>query len=862
VWTADASEAGRRLGLVLAVTAAAILTAPGTAAGDIVLHPVADIDLAAGAGKWPPRDAAVLRVRRAPRWRAYLRFRMPRLPGPRAATLAIHVGRGARGRLELRRVTRPRSVSERRARARRAPPTAGPRLRSPRLRGRGWVRIAVTPLLHAGRRVAFAVTSTRTARLASRESRRPPRLTLHVPDTGVFRPGVPAPGPSVPVVPPPALRPPVPPAPVVPPPTPRPPAPAWLTVTQAGAPGSGALSFATTGAGLEAFSLADGEQRRFPLTDTGRRTVTQLERIGWPLVEVACSGDDGARVLRLERTVVLDPDPGEAIHCRFANGRHDPVVAAAGDIACREVAGDPSSCRQRHTSDLLIDRPEIARVLPLGDLQYESGELAEFLAPGAYHDTWGRLLPITRPVPGNHEYQTLDAAGYFDYFNGVDQPVGLAGDRATGYYSFDLGAWHVVALNSNLPMAAGSVQEQWLRADLAAAGSDCLLAYWHRPRWTSGAVHSPTTSVAAPYRALHEAGADLLLSAHNHQYERFAPQDPAGRLDPIGGIRQFVVGTGGSALDGFDAPQPNSEVRDSTTWGVLEVTLRAGSYTWSFAPAVGEFRDHGAASCDPAPDPPPRYERRGLFSREVDGSFTAIAGLGFNLIDSRPSNVDELTNGLEGMVWVGNYDNATCAFDMSDEELRAHVEALAGDPKVGVWFVSDEPSPECADVYAEHRARTELIKTIDPSAEVLIVVDGNSAQETLNQLPHWKGVADHIGLNPYTCWQGQPCRLEWIDRVAEAADAAGLGYWGVLQAFGEPEGEGFTMCSTTSGCGKPRLPTPEELHEQFERWRATAMSGYLVFEWRWPDHAPEVWLANQPSLQAQLAEENAWTEGN
>jgi hypothetical protein len=182
----------------------------------------------------------------------------------------------------------------------------------------------------------------------------------------------------------------------------------------------------------------------------------------------------------------------------------------------------------------------------------------------------------------------------------------------------------------------------------------------------------------------------------------------------------------------------------------------------------------------------------------------------------------------------------------------------ADDPRTAVWFISDEPSPDCPDVYAEHAARTRLIKSLDPDARVLVVVDGNSAQETLDQLPHWRGVADHIGINPYTCWQGQPCRYEWIDRVVQAADAAGLDYWGVVQAFGEPDGEGFTMCSTTSGCGRPRLPTASEVHEQFAHWRASRMTGYLVFAWRWPDRAPGLWLAGRTDLQGQLADENAW----
>jgi hypothetical protein len=683
----------------------------------------------------------------------------------------------------------------------------------------------VTRLVTGGR-ADLAVGGAPRAVLGSRESMRPPRLRVATP-TPIFRPG--------PVVPP---------APGQPSPEPAKPEPATLTITQEVVP-PGPVTFSYGGA--REFTLTGSSETRLTVP-AGRHTISQREHIGWPLAELTCTGD--TRTDRMTRTAEVDAGAGESVECRYRNERHDPVIAAAGDIACQSG----TSCRHPQTSDLLVDRPELTRVLPLGDLQYESGLYSEFMAPGAYHDTWGRVRPITAPIPGNHEYETEGASGYFDYFNGIGQTAGPAGDRSTGYYSYDLGDWHLVALNSNLPTAAGSAQEQWLRADLAAHPASCTLAYWHHPRWTSGAEHGPAPRIGPLWRALFDAGADVVLSAHNHHYERFAPQDPAGAADWAGGMRQFVVGTGGAGLYDFATPEPNSEER-VRAHGVLELTLHKGSYDWRFKAPAGAPLDAGSSRCHRAGH---RYARRGMFSREADGSFSRIASLGFNLIDSVPGAVADLSPGLEAMVWVGNYDDASCSFEISDAELRADVEAHAGNPKVGVWFISDEPSPaDCPDAYAQHAARTALIKSIDPTAEVLIVIDGNSAEATLDQIPHWKGIADHIGINPYVCWQEQPCHYEWIDRVAEEADAAGLDYWGVIQAFGEPDGEGFTMCSTTSGCGKPRLPTPAELHEQFAHWRATRMSGYLVFEWRWPDRAPALWLANQPELQATLASENA-----
>ena len=279
----------------------------------------------------------------------------------------------------------------------------------------------------------------------------------------------------------------------------------------------------------------------------------------------------------------------------------DPVIAAAGDIAC-----DPRSqfldtlraCRDRETSDLLADM-DLAAVLTLGDNQYEDGTLAKFRT--VYDRGWGRFKAITRPAVGNHEYVTPGAGGHFDYFNGVGRFSGPAGDRDKGYYSFDVGTWHVIALNSVCDAVggcdAGSPQEQWLRADLAAHPTRCTLAYFHHPRFSSGQEGSSTRFIPF-WRALYEAGADVVLSGHAHDYERFAPQTPAGVADADRGIRQFVVGNGGKFLYDFEAPQPNSEARDATTMGVLKLTLRADGYAWRHVPeARGGFTDAGTGVC-------------------------------------------------------------------------------------------------------------------------------------------------------------------------------------------------------------------------------------------------------------------------
>lgn len=265
----------------------------------------------------------------------------------------------------------------------------------------------------------------------------------------------------------------------------------------------------------------------------------------------------------------------------------DPVVIAAGDIAKCNLEWDS------YTGALLDTLP--GTILGLGDNAYVQGTLQEFT--DCYGPTWGRHKDRVYPVPGNHEYLTGGAEGYFRYF----------GDRATplepgctkeckGYYSFDVGSWHIVALNSEIDNNPGSAQDLWLRADLAAHPSVCTLAYWHKPRFSSG--HHGSGASAPLFQAIYDYGVDIVLSGHDHDYERFAPQDPAGNYAPDRGVRQFVVGTGGDTLRGWDSNPPNSEVKDQDTWGVLKLTLHPTSYDWEFIPIAGQtFTDSGSANC-------------------------------------------------------------------------------------------------------------------------------------------------------------------------------------------------------------------------------------------------------------------------
>jgi hypothetical protein len=272
-----------------------------------------------------------------------------------------------------------------------------------------------------------------------------------------------------------------------------------------------------------------------------------------------------------------------------------PLIGAAGDIACAPRGGE--GCAHAATSDLLL-RTGPAAVLALGDQAYEDGTLEEYRT--VFEPTWGRLGELLHPVPGNHEYHTPQAAGYFDYFNGPGVAFGRAGARGSGWYSFDVGSWHLVALNSNCGEVggcqAGSPQEQWLRADLAKHSAACTLAFWHHPRFSSG-PHGGAADVQPLWQALQDAGADVVLSGHDHDYERFAAQTAAGVADPGVGLRQFVVGTGGRELRPIKRTQPNSEVHDHSSFGVLLMTLAPSGYDWRFVPAVGPFTDAGSAAC-------------------------------------------------------------------------------------------------------------------------------------------------------------------------------------------------------------------------------------------------------------------------
>jgi hypothetical protein len=402
------------------------------------------------------------------------------------------------------------------------------------------------------------------------------------------------------------------------------------------ADGANLLRFRTDG-GSSILSLGVNKSARLYVHNhvARRRTTSQIDASdgAWHLVDFhAVIGNpgsfdvslDGVPVTSLSKSESLgtmaigrinlgDPRKGKSFDVAFDDVGLDaavasaPRIAAAGDIACDPASsffkggsGTSTKCRQMATSNLLVGAG-LEAVLALGDTQYECGGYQAYVE--SYDPSWGRVKSITHPIPGNHEYSnppgatdcdpTRTADGYFDYFGAA------AGAREKGYYSFDVGTWHLVALNSVCVRVggcqAGAPQETWLRADLAANDADCTLAFVHDPRWSSG-PHGDQTAVADFWKALHDDGVEIALSGNDHIYERFKPQTPAGTADPSG-VRQFVVGTGGKVLYDGVPGDPDSQVLIDNRFGVLFLTLHPTSYEWAFVSATGQTLDSGSTAC-------------------------------------------------------------------------------------------------------------------------------------------------------------------------------------------------------------------------------------------------------------------------
>jgi peptidoglycan/xylan/chitin deacetylase (PgdA/CDA1 family) len=350
----------------------------------------------------------------------------------------------------------------------------------------------------------------------------------------------------------------------------------------------------------------------------------------------------------------------------------DPVIASAGDIACDPTApafnggnGTATDCRAKGTSNLLVGADA---VLPVGDDQYNCGGYNAFQQ--SYDPTWGRFKSITRPVPGDKEYATsggtdcpsTPGAGYFQYFGSA------AGDPATGYYSYNLGSWHIVAINTGpcdtTPgfCTAGSAQDQWLQQDLAANTSKCTLAYYQNPRFASSSSGGDAYAQAI-WQDLYSGGADVVFNGDAHWYERFAPMDASGKPDPTYGVREFIVGTGGAGLMTPGTPLPTSQVLDNSGHGVIQMTLHDGSYTWTFLHDTDTtFTDSGSANCHAAPDATPPTTTiscngascsSGWYGTPVQATLTATDNAGGSGVDKTYYTTDGSTPTTSSAVYTG-----------------------------------------------------------------------------------------------------------------------------------------------------------------------------------------------------------------
>jgi Concanavalin A-like lectin/glucanases superfamily/Bacterial Ig-like domain/Calcineurin-like phosphoesterase len=369
-----------------------------------------------------------------------------------------------------------------------------------------------------------------------------------------------------------------------------------------------------------------------------------------------------------------------------------PVVLAAGDIA-----GCGGSTTGEAQTAAIIEGLPGATVLSLGDHAYPNGTAADFT--DCYGPTWGRFKPRTRPVPGGHDYLTPGAAGYYGYFGDA------AGHPARGYYSYNLGTWHVVALNAvcdKVDCTAGGAQEQWLRRDLAANPARCTLALLHEPRFSSGSIHGGTTDVQPLWEALHDYGADVAFSGDDHLYERFQPQSPGGSLDTAHGIAQFVIGTGGYYLYDF-APtiEPNSAARIKS-YGVLKATLGPDAAEYRFLRTDGDAAtDSGSEACrEPAqPPPPPPPDTVAPDTTLAGGPFdvTTSTSASFSFDANEPESSFECR--LDQASWaaceppeqVSGLEDGPHSFAVRAVDAFGNVDAT---PATHSWTVETSPPPD------------------------------------------------------------------------------------------------------------------------------------------------------------------------
>ena len=550
----------RRIAVIAVVAAALAGSGSARVGADEVrtLTPVADAFVMAAAPRTDTRRERVLLISAKPVRRAYVTFPQPVEPDSLvSATLELHVRHGGVG-LRIAGAESPWSGG--RLTFASAPKPQQPGLRQRRLGSGSRLALDVTSLVRTQGRVTFVLSSA-TDRLALWSAQAgaalAPTLTVVARTEAEQEPPKTPPSPIPPPTPPPSAPPPA--GDATPPSTPP--------NLHVGGRGQTTLTLAWNPAdddtGVTGYSVALGG------------SSSSTSQLSHRFEALACGVSYAATVW------ARDAAGNESAPAALAASTEPcPTVAVAGDIA-DNTNGDEITAS-------LLDGLAPTLVLTTGDNAYPDGKLSEFMA--YYEPTWGRHKGITRPSPGNHEYHDPGAAGYFAYFGAAAGPAGR------GYYSFDLGTWHLISLNSEVAHDAGSAQLAWLRADLATTTAKCVLAYWHRPRFTAG-NYNDFTSYTPFWQELYNAGAELALAGHDHSYQRYERLDPAGVRDDLRGLREFVVGTGGRRLYPLD-PDARRAAGTASVFGVLELTLRADGYAWRFVGQPGSsFDDSGSAVC-------------------------------------------------------------------------------------------------------------------------------------------------------------------------------------------------------------------------------------------------------------------------
>jgi hypothetical protein len=434
----------------------------------------------------------------------------------------------------------------------------------------------------------------------------------------------------------------------------------------------------------------------------------------------------------------------------------DPVLVGAGDIAADCTTG-ASTANAEETAKLLDGIP--GAVFTLGDNAYQDGTAAQFAK--CYGPAWGRHIDRTRPITGNHDYNTANATPYFDYFNGQ------AGDRSGGYYSYDVGNWHIVVLNSECTTlwdtngcVVGSPQEQWLRADLAASPTNNIIAMWHRPLYSSGGSFATHAYLQPLWQALYDYGVDIMLAGHWHNYERLAPVNATGQSDATYGIRTFVIGTGGVGFAGYGTILPTSEVRNNTTFGVMKFTLHDTTYDWQFIPIAGQtFTDSGTAAVHgpPPPNTAPTANPQNVSTNED-------TPLGITLTGSDPQGspltfapTTPLHGTLTGTGAARTYTPAANYFGPDSFTFTVNDGSLTSAPatvSIDVVAVNDPPAANGQSVQTTQDAAVEITLTgSDPEGAALVFTTGTPLHGTLSgtgATPTYTPAANYAGPDSFT----------------------------------------------------------------------------------------------------------------